>query len=138
MLSNKGNRMSAKSVGKGVSKEEQKEKEVRSSSSPSPSLPSLSLSAPSPSPSSSRRVGSLCRQMTSSSSLRAENALFNEEVKHIESFFKQERFRYTKRPYTADQVARLRGTLYSRMGGACPYPSSYMARKVNTSCTATA
>lgn len=69
-----------------------------------------------------------------------ELAAFEEEVAAVQQWWKSDRFRQTKRPYTAEDVVRLRGTLM------CSQPSDAMAKKLwsllkshqaNKTCSAT-
>ena len=49
--------------------------------------------------------------MSSQAQVAAEEKAFNEEVKGIESWWQTKRFAHTKRPYSAKEVAALRGTV---------------------------
>eukprot|EP00249_Psilotum_nudum_P019219 c27149_g1_i2 orf=298-2001(-) len=53
-----------------------------------------------------------------------EDALFQAEVVEMETWWKSDRFRLTRRPYTASDVIRLRGTVRQQ------YPSDLMAKKL--------
>lgn len=54
----------------------------------------------------------------------AENALFEEQVKQVEAWWKTPRYEGIKRPYSAADVVSKRGALQQS------YPSSIMARKL--------
>jgi isocitrate lyase len=54
----------------------------------------------------------------------AEDALFDAQVKQLEDWWKSPRFAGIKRPYSAEDVVKRRGTLQQ------VYPSSVMARKL--------
>lgn len=56
--------------------------------------------------------------------LDEEQALFDAQVQEIEKFFKQDRFKHTKRPYSAKDVALKRGSLNVE------YPSNVQAKKL--------
>lgn len=53
-----------------------------------------------------------------------EQAAFEAEVKEIEQWWKDSRWRYTRRPYTAEQIANKRGNL------KIEYPSNAMSKKM--------
>jgi hypothetical protein len=55
-----------------------------------------------------------------------EDQLFAESVEEVDAFFKSPRFQGIKRPYSAEDVATKRGTLFSKEA----YPSSVMAAKL--------
>ena len=61
---------------------------------------------------------------TSEKAGNAEDALFAQEVKDVETWWSTERYKGIKRPYTAADVVSKRGTLQQS------YPSSLMARKL--------
>jgi isocitrate lyase len=54
----------------------------------------------------------------------AEDAFFEQQVRNVESWWKSPRFKGIKRPYTAEDVVRKRGSLQQ------VYASSIMARKL--------
>lgn len=54
----------------------------------------------------------------------AENALFEEQVKEVEAWWKTLRYEGIKRPYSAADIVSKRGALQQT------YPSSIMARKL--------
>jgi isocitrate lyase len=54
----------------------------------------------------------------------AENALFEEQVKEVEAWWKTPRYEGIKRPYSAVDIVSKRGALQQT------YPSSIMARKL--------
>ena len=88
---------------------------THSASSLSPVTPPLSTPLPSDSYqllSSSEKAG------------EAEDTLFSQQVKDVEAWWGSERYKGIKRPYTAEDVVRKRGTLQQS------YPSSLMARKL--------
>lgn len=58
------------------------------------------------------------------SSSDAEETAFQAEVKAIEEWWKDSRWRYTRRPYTAASIANKRGNL------KIEYPSNFMAKKM--------
>eukprot|EP00249_Psilotum_nudum_P029612 c4067_g1_i1 orf=305-2005(-) len=53
-----------------------------------------------------------------------EEAMFESEVAEMEAWWRSDRFQLTRRPYTARDVVRLRGTLRQH------YPSDFMAKKL--------
>ncbi|KAF2485069.1 isocitrate lyase [Neohortaea acidophila] len=57
-------------------------------------------------------------------SAETEQAAFEAEVKEIEQWWKESRWRYTRRPYTAEQIANKRGNL------KIEYPSNAMSKKM--------
>ncbi|MCO5592696.1 hypothetical protein L7F22_046699 [Adiantum nelumboides] len=70
----------------------------------------------------------------------AELVALEAEAAKVKRWFNSDRFKYTKRPYKAEDVVKLRGTV------ECLYPSNTMARKLwallkahqaNSSCSAT-
>jgi isocitrate lyase len=59
-----------------------------------------------------------------SKAVRAEDALFSEQVRHVKSWWASERYKGIKRPYSAEDVVNKRGALQQT------YPSSLMAQKL--------
>ncbi|KAJ4350598.1 mitochondrial 2-methylisocitrate lyase [Ascochyta clinopodiicola] len=57
---------------------------------------------------------------------QAEDTFFDEQVRHVESWWASERFKGIKRPYSVEDVVSKRGALQQT------YPSSLMARKLFT------
>jgi len=54
----------------------------------------------------------------------AEDQYYQEEVKQLKEWWTDSRWRYTKRPFTAEQIASKRGNL------PIQYPSNAMAKKL--------
>lgn len=54
----------------------------------------------------------------------AEDQYYQEEVKQLKEWWTDSRWRYTKRPFTAEQIASKRGNL------PIQYPSNVMAKKL--------
>ena len=54
----------------------------------------------------------------------AEEQKFQDEVKQLQQWWSDSRWRYTRRPYTADQIASKRGNL------KIEYPSNAMSKKL--------
>ena len=88
---------------------------TRSASTLSPVEPPVSTSLP---------ADSFQLLSTSEKAGNAEDALFAQEVKDVETWWGTERYKGIKRPYTAADVVSKRGTLQQS------YPSSLMARKL--------
>lgn len=88
---------------------------VRMSSSLPPVIPPVSTSLPS---------DSFQLLSTAEKAGDAENALFEEQVKEVEAWWKTPRYEGIKRPYSAADVVSKRGALQQT------YPSSIMARKL--------
>ena len=53
-----------------------------------------------------------------------EDQLYEEEVKAVKQWWNEARWRYTKRPFTAEQIVAKRGSLRIQ------YPSNDMSRKL--------
>lgn len=53
-----------------------------------------------------------------------EEQKFQDEVKAIQQWWSDSRWRYTKRPYTAEQIVNKRGNL------AIEYPSNVLSKKL--------
>jgi len=49
--------------------------------------------------------------MASTQSLQAEQKQFEDEVKAVQQWWTDSRWRYTKRPFTAEQIVNKRGTI---------------------------
>lgn len=62
--------------------------------------------------------------MSEHSDIDAEEKAFQDEVKQIQQWWKDSRWRNVRRPYTADAIANKRGTL------KVEYPSNYTAKKL--------
>jgi len=62
--------------------------------------------------------------LTESEKSSAEDALFDEQIQQVQSWWGSERYKGIKRPYTAEDVVSKRGALQQT------YPSSLMARKL--------
>lgn len=88
---------------------------IRMSSSLPPVIPPVSTSLPS---------DSFQLLSTAEKAGDAENALFEEQVKEVEAWWKTPRYEGIKRPYSAADVVSKRGALQQT------YPSSVMARKL--------
>lgn len=88
---------------------------VRMSSSLPPVVPPVSTSLPS---------DSFQLLSTAEKAGDAENALFEEQVKEVEAWWKTPRYEGIKRPYSAADIVSKRGALQQT------YPSSIMARKL--------
>ena len=56
--------------------------------------------------------------------LNQEEAAFQAEVKAVEQWWSDSRWRYTKRPFTAEQIVTKRGNL------AIDYPSNAQSKKL--------
>lgn len=54
----------------------------------------------------------------------AEDQYYQEEVKQIKEWWTDSRWRYTRRPFTAEQIAQKRGNL------PIQYPSNAMSKKL--------
>lgn len=54
----------------------------------------------------------------------AEQAKFEAEVKELKQWWQDPRWRYTRRPYTAESIVSKRGTI------AIEYPSNQMSKKL--------
>lgn len=54
----------------------------------------------------------------------AEEQYYQEEVKQLKEWWNDSRWRYTRRPYTAEQIASKRGNL------PIQYPSNAMSKKL--------
>lgn len=54
----------------------------------------------------------------------AEEQRYQEEVKQVKQWWTDSRWRYTKRPYTAEAIVQKRGTIEPQ------YPSNLMAKKL--------
>ena len=54
----------------------------------------------------------------------AEEQNFQDEVKQLQQWWSDSRWRFTRRPYTADQIASKRGSL------KIEYPSNAMSKKL--------
>ena len=88
----------------------------RMSSSPLPTVePPVSTTLPS---------DSFQLLSTAEKSGSAEDALYEQQIKDVEAWWKSPRFEGIKRPYSAADVVSKRGTLQQT------YPSSIMARKL--------
>lgn len=57
-------------------------------------------------------------------SLDAEQQAFENEVEAVKQWWKDDRWRYTKRPYTAEQIVNKRGTIKQE------YPNNQMSKKL--------
>ena len=84
-------------------------------------------------PNAARRVHHLARQFTravtgGSAAVPGapvdEDALFSQTVADVEALFRRPRYKFTKRPYTAEAVARLRGSASLVQGGQAPLSSA--------------
>lgn len=53
-----------------------------------------------------------------------EEQRFQEEIKQLEQWWSEPRWRFTKRPFTAEQIASKRGNI------KIDYPSNQMAKKL--------
>lgn len=58
------------------------------------------------------------------SNVDAEEQAFQDEVKQLKQWWSDSRWRYTRRPYTAEQIADKRGNL------TIEYPSNAMSKKL--------
>jgi isocitrate lyase len=54
----------------------------------------------------------------------AEEQTYQDEIKQLKQWWSDSRWRYTRRPYTAEQIASKRGNL------KIEYPSNAMAKKL--------
>lgn len=54
----------------------------------------------------------------------SEEQQFQQEIKEIEQWWTEPRWRFTKRPYTAEQIASKRGNI------KITYPSNVMSKKL--------
>jgi hypothetical protein len=63
-------------------------------------------------------------ETTSMSNLDAEEQAFQDEVKQLKQWWTDSRWRFTRRPYTAEQIASKRGNL------KIDYPSNVMSKKL--------
>ena len=59
-----------------------------------------------------------------SSDLNAEEQRYQEEIKQIQQWWTDSRWRYTKRPFTAEQIAQKRGNI------KIEHPSNLQAKKL--------
>lgn len=63
-------------------------------------------------------------ETTNMSNLDAEEQVFQDEVKQLKQWWTDSRWRFTRRPYTAEQIASKRGNL------KIDYPSNAMSKKL--------
>ena len=63
-------------------------------------------------------------ETTNMSNLDAEEQVFQDEIKQLKQWWTDSRWRFTRRPYTAEQIASKRGNL------KIDYPSNAMSKKL--------
>jgi len=57
-------------------------------------------------------------------SLDAEQKIYEDEVEAVKQWWTDDRWRFTKRPYTAEQIVNKRGTIKQE------YPNNQMSKKL--------
>lgn len=58
------------------------------------------------------------------SSIEAEEQRFRQDIKELEQWWQDSRWKFTRRPYTAEQIANKRGNI------KIEYPSNAMSKKL--------